>query len=277
MITRADVHLTYKCNLSCPSCNRGCFTKLKQTPDMTLEIFERFLEDSKKLNLECEVLLVGGEPTLHKDLLEFIRLTEQAGRKMLIHTNSYSEKSKEVLKEVAKTSCEIASVGFTDYGNKFFINDTTFISPDDMGFERNGPCTVWDTCGGFSVDSLGYTPCSIGGMIANFICHSIRTPNLADLLDEKYIKFALKELCKHCGCLYRFPNSNAPPELEKLFVTGSLDEVWAKFLNSTDITRIPSDQLYEYTSPDGSTGTTRMTKTWRDAIIAAEKRQEQEA
>jgi hypothetical protein len=243
---------------------------------MNLEIFERFLSDSKKLNLECEVLLVGGEPTLHKDILEFIRLTEEAGRKLLIHTNAYSEKSKKVLEEIAKTKCEISSVGFTDYGNKAFYNDTTFISPTDMGFERNGPCAVWDTCGGFSVDSLGYTPCSIGGMIANYICPSIRTPNLADLLDEKYIKFALKELCSHCGCLYRFPNSNTPPELEKLFSSGSLDEVWAKFINSTDLSRIPSDKLYDFASPDGSPGITKMTKTWRDAIIAAQKRDDEE-
>lgn len=271
MINRADVHLTYRCNLSCPSCNRGCFTKLKQAPDMNLEIFEKFLSDSKKLNMEYDILLVGGEPTLHKDLLEFIRLTTEAGRKSLIHTNAYSQKSKEVLEEVKKTACEIADVGFTDYGNKYFNNDTTFISPSDMGFERNGPCGVWNTCGGFSVDSLGYTPCSIGGTIANLICPSVRTTNLADLLDEKYIKFALKELCKHCGCLYRFPGGGNPLELEKLFATGSLEEIWKSFIESTDTNRIPSDKLYEFPSHDG--GITKMTKTWRDAIIAAKKRE----
>ena len=281
MINRADVHLTYRCNLSCPSCNRACFSKLKQAPDLDIEPFQRFLEESKMLGMEYEVLMVGGEPTLHDNLLEFIRLTTEAGRKSSIHTNAYSPRSKEALQEVAKTSCVICPLGFapTPLPNKYFTNDTTFISPADMGFERDGPCDVWYTCGGFSVDSLGYTPCSIGGMIANLMCPSARTMNLADLLDERYVKFALKEICRHCGSLYRYSTGRAPQGLFDLFGNSdSPDTIWTRFIESVDTSRIPSNDLYDFVSPDAQHGesVTRMTKTWFDAFAAAKRREDGE-
>ncbi|MDO8260183.1 MAG: hypothetical protein Q7T50_01640, partial [Candidatus Magasanikbacteria bacterium] len=65
-IVGIGVDITERCNRRCPTCY------VIQSPrDMTFEIFKKIVDQGSKLGF-CEFYILGGEPTLHKDLFTFI-------------------------------------------------------------------------------------------------------------------------------------------------------------------------------------------------------------
>ncbi|MDD3013344.1 MAG: radical SAM protein [Candidatus Gastranaerophilales bacterium] len=73
-------HLTgLSCNLKCKHCYLGCFPNNKTRNFLTMDKIKVALEESKKYKIE-EIYLTGGEPLLHPDINNIIRLT-------LKHTN----------------------------------------------------------------------------------------------------------------------------------------------------------------------------------------------
>ena len=72
------MHITYKCDLTCNNCNRFCF--LPTTKDMTLDDAKEFVRQCKEINWYPEIILMGGEPTLHKDFFEFIKVLTRDNR-----------------------------------------------------------------------------------------------------------------------------------------------------------------------------------------------------
>jgi hypothetical protein len=71
---RVDVDITWDCNLRCFHCNRSC----EQAPTkdhMTVGQIRRFLADSRERDMRWrEIHIIGGEPTLHPDIDEIVRL-----------------------------------------------------------------------------------------------------------------------------------------------------------------------------------------------------------
>lgn len=73
-------HLTgLSCNLKCKHCYLGCYPNNKTRNFLTMDKIKTALEESKKFKIE-EIYLSGGEPLLHPDINNIIRLT-------LKHTN----------------------------------------------------------------------------------------------------------------------------------------------------------------------------------------------
>ncbi|MBU1147432.1 MAG: radical SAM protein, partial [Candidatus Omnitrophica bacterium] len=78
LFTRASkiiqIDVTYVCNLKCNNCVRSC----KQAPTsqrMTVEQIKKFIKESIDNNIKWEKMrLMGGEPTLHPDILEIVQL-----------------------------------------------------------------------------------------------------------------------------------------------------------------------------------------------------------
>lgn len=87
------------CNFRCPWCYSSELVlpaKIKKQPKISEKEFLQFL-DSKKGLLEG-VVICGGEPTLNKDLLEFILKIKEKGFSIKLDTNgSNSEMLKELL------------------------------------------------------------------------------------------------------------------------------------------------------------------------------------
>lgn len=68
-------HLTgLSCNLKCKHCYLGCFPNNKTRNFLTMDKIKTALEESKKYKVE-EIYLTGGEPLLHPDINNIIRLT----------------------------------------------------------------------------------------------------------------------------------------------------------------------------------------------------------
>lgn len=84
--TLANIEITTRCTLGCAACAR---TQLKlQSRFMSREDFCRVLE---KLPHAYRIVLVGlGEPLLHPEVIDFIRLAVAAGRRVGLVTNAMS-------------------------------------------------------------------------------------------------------------------------------------------------------------------------------------------
>ena len=77
------VLLTYQCNANCPYCIES---KVHTPGLMTKENFERALEFAKERNLNT-VFLHGGEPTVHPNVVDFAKMTSEAGLSGKMFTN----------------------------------------------------------------------------------------------------------------------------------------------------------------------------------------------
>jgi hypothetical protein len=172
---------------------------------MNLLQFTAFLNESKRLKLEYDwVVIIGGEPTLHPNCVDFIRLARDYGHNVVLFSNGKSDRAKAIIYYVeTENLCYVDHTTFKNNSVNHAVQDTdysVFISPDDVGKIRTEECGSYKHCG-FSVDSLGYTACSLGGMISSFLCPQVRTKRLGDLVDYNFVQQQLLELCKHCGTL----------------------------------------------------------------------------
>lgn len=212
MLSRAELHITYRCDLGCGSCNRGCFIPdgSKIAPDMTMADVAKFLvevEAAKKQGLVLnDVVIIGGEPTLHPNLLDIVRQLTAEKLPVTIFSNAWSERAN-VLLDYIKTEklCQIYQgthkSGRVDHARRE-EDYSIYVSPTDIGIpavmDRWTSCPCYTGCG-FSVDSEGYTPCAIGGMIDSVLALGARTQQLSFLLNPKFVRIAMTMLCKHCG------------------------------------------------------------------------------
>jgi len=80
-----------RCNFRCPYCHNPelVFDEYSsELPDITIDEFMGFIDKQKKwLDGVC---LLGGEPTLHKGLLDFMRLIKSKGLAVKLDTNGSS-------------------------------------------------------------------------------------------------------------------------------------------------------------------------------------------
>ncbi len=81
----ASTVFTQGCNLSCPYCHNPAFVQGRAMEMYTEDGVLGYLEKHRRL-LDG-VVVSGGEPTLHKDLPEFLRRVREMGLKTKIDTN----------------------------------------------------------------------------------------------------------------------------------------------------------------------------------------------
>ncbi len=77
-----QIFVTDKCNLRCPECFYGQWLG---TSEMPLEEYEKHVLDYK--NLIQKVILLGGEPTLHKKLPQMVEFNAGLGLETTVYTN----------------------------------------------------------------------------------------------------------------------------------------------------------------------------------------------
>lgn len=106
------------CNLRCPSCPVGNMpNEIKPKGFMTLEVFEQILKKIKKES-PSEVpdiwLFNWGEPLLHPQVADFVKLLNDYGWPSMISTNLNIKKGLEELIKSRPTSIKISLSGITD-------------------------------------------------------------------------------------------------------------------------------------------------------------------
>lgn len=216
---KVEWHVTLACDLDCHACTRASFLTQPHTASMTLEDAAEFIRQADALGWRPRVVIIGGEPTMHRDFEAFCMLaygwTREAPQ---VFSNGTTEKARRRLEYVEKNySTSICRDTFkttavTEGGTYAFVQPNamngwdwrTFVSPADAGVEYRGPCYMHASqiCG-VSVDHDGYAPCSPGGTIAALVAPEGRTKRLADLFDPEKVERMTDALCNHCGSEYR--------------------------------------------------------------------------
>ena len=84
-----DLHITENCNLTCESCsdfNNHGFTSM-----LSLEDGERWMSLWNKRIQPKKFIILGGEPTLHKDLIPFLELARHMwpNSEVVLTTNGF--------------------------------------------------------------------------------------------------------------------------------------------------------------------------------------------
>ena len=86
------VDLTYRCNMTC----QFCYNPIRTLPDLDLNYFE---DVCKKLPNKVLFRLLGGEPTLHKQFFEFIKIAHQYNHLVSIVTNGLKFNNKQFVSD----------------------------------------------------------------------------------------------------------------------------------------------------------------------------------
>ena len=90
---------TSGCNFKCPYCHNSPLIKQNKQTLIEEKVIFDYLE--KRKNVLDGIVISGGEPTVQKDLIEFIKKIKKTKLKIKLDTNGYKP---EVLKEVIKNN-----------------------------------------------------------------------------------------------------------------------------------------------------------------------------
>lgn len=207
-IRPAEIHdiitliITYKCNLHCINCNANC----SQAPtdlSMSLNQVNKFINESIQNNYQWKKIRIsGGEPTLHKDILEIVTLLlsykEQfsPNTQILINTNYYSSLTKNILKQLPE-KIKINSSSKTTNKNRFHpIN----LAPIDCLFYKytnySIGCEIIKNCG-IALGPYGYYPCPYQSGFDRILQFGLGEKNIKDL--RRTYQITNKKLCSYCG------------------------------------------------------------------------------
>lgn len=219
----AEWHLVLSCNLTCSACTRGSFLREPHTEPMTIDDAHEFCRQARELNWIPGIVITGGEPTMHPDFLEMVRIATEfthsgsttrqvapngsrSANHVRIFSNAHAERSRRLIDEAHRLyGASIVSDTWKPDGSVTGPNMypgwglDTFVSPDDLGKPLRAPCYQHSSiiCG-ISVDHDGYSPCSIGGALGALLGVG-KTRVLADLFDPEKMAKMTEDLCRHCG------------------------------------------------------------------------------
>lgn len=197
----AEWHITYKCDLACPNCNRLCFLP-PTTGDMTLDDAREFNRQARELGWFPKIVILGGEPTLHRDLFDFIDIAnELSPGRVEVWSNGYRPAAKEKLARIREEGkAKVCEETIKACGSEVLQHADFFLAPIDFGVINHRPCHNHAAIGcGISVDAEGYAACSIGGAIDSVLELGVRTRNLKDLFDVERVHKQTCSLCDVCG------------------------------------------------------------------------------
>jgi hypothetical protein len=206
---RIEIEITTHCNLKCFNCNRSC----RQAPSnehMTINQLRSFLNETIQTNKQWKELhLIGGEPTLHKDIFEICNIfldfknTHAPRTKVFVVTNGFGPKVNDVLLRLPEGIDVINSSKKTP-AQSF---DTYNIAPIDLDNYKNknidfsAGCWVMEDCG-MALTRYGYYCCGPGASVDRVFNFGIGIKELG-MVTEEAMRNQARILCQYCGLFKR--------------------------------------------------------------------------
>lgn len=199
---RIEIDTIYACNLSCPNCDRSC-DEVSSDERMSLEQIEKFISESIQQGRRWErISLLGGEPTLHPDLLGMIEVLLSYKKTFYppvciqVVTNGNGAHVKEVLKQLPP-EVKVHNTLKTPAGQPFY---PAHLAPVDLLCYRfadytNG-CDNVELCG-LGLTPYGYYTSAVGGNIDRIFGFDVGRKTLPEASDSMLDQRSL--LCQYCG------------------------------------------------------------------------------
>jgi hypothetical protein len=199
-----EIEITTLCNLRCYNCDRSC-QQAASDERMTIDQVRRFVDESIKLGWKWNwIKVMGGEPTLHPDLLPILEELERYkkaynGCVVEIITNGLANSTRETLKKVPGW-VRISNTGKTSRVQDF---DAYNVAPiHSQGFDSQRAmkaCWITNSYGvGFT--RYGFYQCGAGASIDRVFGFGIGIRRLEDLKAGHLAK-QRPALCALCGHL----------------------------------------------------------------------------
>ena len=181
-----QIEITTACNLSCDNCDRCCGTA--PSPErMTVEQIDRLCPSGLG-----RIDLIGGEPTLHPDLLEICEIVKDRAKKIRLTTNGVGPHVDKVLAslpswvQVRNSAKENGQADFESF---------TMAPCDVQPQEEYLACSIPWRCG-MALTRYGFFLCGAGAAVARV--HGIPVSRGYDMTREDMI-LQQRSLCRLCG------------------------------------------------------------------------------
>ncbi|CAK0775507.1 Radical SAM protein [Gammaproteobacteria bacterium] len=197
-----EIDITYACNLRCLNCNRSC----RQAPtndSMTAEQIRKFISESVRHSVKWErIRVLGGEPTLHPDISEILRLLFEykqgysPAMRLQLVTNGFGDRVREVLSKVPE-DIEIENTKKTSPRNDFRpFNKAPRDSLLYLFADYTNGCWIPPRCG-IGLTPYGYYTCAVAGAIDRILGYDLGVKEYSSF--EKTFVEQRNKFCGYCG------------------------------------------------------------------------------
>ncbi|MDX1909828.1 MAG: glycosyltransferase [Bacteroidia bacterium] len=226
---KIEIDITYACNLKCINCNRSS-TQAPTAEVMDLARIEAFITESIHLGKCWELInLLGGEPTLHPQFQDIVRLILDAYIEphaphtlLQITSNGYGPEVQAQLGQLPRhPQIIIDYASFKDDRTVPYFSPFNLAPADDPHASHSDyhkGCWVTSYCG-IGLNQLGYYPCGVAGGIDRVFRMNKGAGSLAEL--EQQARQMLDTFCRYCGNFsdYAVNKGNFIPRHEKAVLT----------------------------------------------------------
>jgi len=195
LMRNIQLEITTSCNLGCPNCDRNCGTA-PSSEAMTVEQVQRFADESDRCHHQwSRIDIIGGEPTLHPQLMEILMIVKPYADKVRLTSNGNGEKACKVLEQIPEwVSVRNSAKEDKDRHAAF---EAVNVAPIDQGVNVAKMCSIPWRCG-IALTRYGYFLCGAGASIARVFGLDIGIKSLAAVTPENLRRQA-KQLCRYCG------------------------------------------------------------------------------
>ncbi|MCX5696367.1 MAG: radical SAM protein [Candidatus Omnitrophica bacterium] len=204
---RIEIDLTYACQLKCYNCNRSC----RQAPGVELisiEQIKKFVNESKNKGVKWNrIRVLGGEPTLHPDLISILRLLLEYKTSyspdtcIQLVTHGFDEKTREICKNIPQgiVIMDSSKSGAVQFFSSFNLAPVDF--PNYKEEEYSEGCINYIDCG-IGLNRYGYYCCGNAAGIDRVFGFDIGRKNIPEAADPMIDQ--LQVFCPLCGYHRRF-------------------------------------------------------------------------
>lgn len=208
---RIELNITFACNLRCVNCDRSC----QQAPTsmhMSLRQVQTFIEESIATGYKWDdIVLIGGEPTIHPDFLKIVEALRQYRNlhaplaRIVVFTNGYGTKVNQMIESlpvdvVVENSQKDGATPIVSYHRSFNI------APVDLPVYRNADyrngCWITQQCG-IALGPSGYYPCGAAAGMDRILGRDVGRQSLPR--EDDTMEDLLNTFCRNCGHFKREP------------------------------------------------------------------------
>jgi hypothetical protein len=201
--TNLTLDITYHCNMACTNCNRLSNVKNKPRNNLSLKDIKIILLNLiHNKNPVKTIIISGGEPTVHPEFLDIIKLVGSYCATFGIFCQLLTNGGLSFLKVKDKLPENIQVLNSSKQNNTPFHFKFT-IAPIDLGVydPEDNPCRESITCGR-ALNKNGYFVCSSAAAIDNFLNLNLGISGFENATEEN-LRNRAKDICKYCGTYLR--------------------------------------------------------------------------